>query len=524
MSSIRTHHDCVQCGSSDAATTYDTGWTKCFSCGANYREDGEYMSEGESPVAEGLLPTGKHLALKKRGISLETCQKYDYKVSKYGTDTVQVANYRRNRKVVAQHLRYPDKRFSWLGNTKGIQLFGQHLWQEGGKTLTICEGEIDTLTFAQVRGLKWPVVGLTGATQIQQVKDNIEFVSSFDEVLIYMDMDEPGQALAEQIANLIPPGKARIASLPCKDVNETYLEKGSDGLYSTIWQCKTYSPQEITTATEVFEYEDADRSDYSYPYPSMQENSQGQSFGEIVCIGAGTSVGKSTVLRALAHDLLTKGKTIGYIPLEEKSNRVLNYFLSMDVGCSIFEFESKPIETKNIYFNSRTWKDNLILYTHRGSNAADIMFDRIRYMVIAHGVKYIFLDHISAVFSGMDGDERKQIDKFMYAIQSLAKELNILIFCASHLKDPGQGKPLEEGGKTSINLLRGSRSIGQVFDTVWGVERNCLDEDERGFTKIVSLKQRYSGNTGHCCWLTMGDNHVLTESVKTTLVNDGDEF
>ena len=55
-------------------------------------------------------------------------------VGKHEGSSVQIANYYdKNNNVVAQHLRYPNKDFKWLGNSKNIQLFGQHLWKEGGK-------------------------------------------------------------------------------------------------------------------------------------------------------------------------------------------------------------------------------------------------------------------------------------------------------------------------------------------------------------------------------------------------------
>ena len=75
-------------------------------------------------------------------------------------------------------------------------MYGQHLWGEGGKRLVITEGELDALSVSQAYGNnKWPTVSLnSGATSgIQNIKDNYEFVTSFDEIILMLDMDVQGR-------------------------------------------------------------------------------------------------------------------------------------------------------------------------------------------------------------------------------------------------------------------------------------------------------------------------------------------
>lgn len=499
---VRMHHPCDRCGSSDAATTYSSGWTKCFSCGDNYRQDGEYEMR-EEKRDEGLLSLGEFKPLPSRKLQEKTCAKYGYHVSRYGTRPCQVSDFRRNGKVVAQHLRYPGKEFSWLGRPQNVEMFGQHLWAEGGKSLIICEGEIDTMSWAQVRELRWPVCGITGTGSIKQIKDNIEYICSFDEVYIYTDMDDPGRSLAYEIAELLPPGLARIGNLPRKDVNETLVEDGAKVLYNTLWQAKPYAPEEVVSFRSACTREVQDRSFYTYPIEPMQEKTNGHPVGELVVFGAGTSVGKSSLLRYLAWDCVNQGRTIGYIPLEESSLAVARSFLGMSNNMSYIEAASLSNERVNELLCDCTWPDNIVLYDHKGRAPGDILFSRIRHMRVANECKIIFIDHLSAVFAHFEKDERKQIDKFMYQLHSLCKELGILVFTATHLTDPKKGKSLEEGGTTSMSLSRGSGSIKQVPDTYWGIERDSLSDDKHK-TRIVSHKQRFNpGATGYCCTLTM---------------------
>ena len=94
-----------------------------------------------------LLPITDVQALPRRGITEETCCKFSYGLGEYYGEPVQIANYcDETGKPVAQKVRFKDKSFKFLGDTKAAGLYGQHLWRTGGSKLVITEGEIDCLT------------------------------------------------------------------------------------------------------------------------------------------------------------------------------------------------------------------------------------------------------------------------------------------------------------------------------------------------------------------------------------------
>ena len=165
------HTSCNACGSSDANGVFDDGHTFCFSCNT-YTEGEEPGGEGDdtgpakvrnkgATQQAGLLK-GKPEAIPARGLTHETCKKFGYLVGQHKGQQVQMAVYRdKNGKPVAQKLRTKDKRFTIIGNHKGVALFGSHLWSSG-KKLVITEGEIDAMSVSQVQNNKWPgVVCLT---------------------------------------------------------------------------------------------------------------------------------------------------------------------------------------------------------------------------------------------------------------------------------------------------------------------------------------------------------------------------
>ena len=111
------HEPCTACGSSDARAVYDSGTFHCFSCKDTGRTDGEPIggNRGGQTYMKGETVAGEYNALGKRGISLDTCKKFQYQTGKYKGKPVQIANYFKDGHKTAQHIRYPDKDFGWLG-------------------------------------------------------------------------------------------------------------------------------------------------------------------------------------------------------------------------------------------------------------------------------------------------------------------------------------------------------------------------------------------------------------------------
>ena len=68
---------------------------------------------------QDLLPFGEAQALPRRGITEETCRKYGYTLGDYHGEAVQIATYRDSTgSPVAQKLRFKDKQFKFIGDTK----------------------------------------------------------------------------------------------------------------------------------------------------------------------------------------------------------------------------------------------------------------------------------------------------------------------------------------------------------------------------------------------------------------------
>ena len=497
------HGPCPDCESSDALAEYDDGHTHCYSCGTTTQPDGEIpaaVPPKESQKQKDLLE-GSYQAIKARGLTEESCKKFGYQVGFDAQGPIQIANYRKDGVVVAQKIRGKDKRFRITGDAKALPLYGAHLWSTGRK-LVICEGEIDTISVSQIQNHRWATVGLPNGSSsaVRSVKENWEYLEGFEEIIVMFDMDEPGQKAALAVAEALPAGKARIAHLPAKDANECLLAGQSAAVVNAIFQARQYRPDGIVAATDLrSQVSVADAaSAITYPYDKLNEITKGLRLGELVTVTAGSGIGKSTFIRELSYHLHRLGESVGMMMLEESTKRTLlglvGIHLSKNVTVDRSDVADEVIEEAfdDLFPPGR----QMYLFDHFGSTDLDTILSRITYMAKALDVKWVILDHISILVSGLaTNDERKLIDMVMTKLATLTQELQIGLIVISHLRRPEGDKGHEDGAKVRLGQLRGSHAVAQLSSMCISLQIDPDNPD--GDTRHLHvLKNRFTGETG----------------------------
>lgn len=439
--------------------------------------------------------------LTARQITEETCRLYGVRVGTYKGRKAHFYPYYKDNQVTACKVRDKDKNFSFIGDSSNPPLFGQNLWAKG-KKIVVTEGEIDALSVSQLQGNKWPTVSVPNGAQgaRRSLSKNLEFFDAFDEVILMFDMDEPGQKAAKDCAELFAPGKAKIAQLPLKDPNECLLAGKGAEVISAIWNAKEFRPDGIISGMDLWDEVNKDdvTSKATYPWNSLNLKTSGLRRGELVTITAGSGIGKSAVVREIAHHLLKQGETVGMLMLEENPKRTALGLMGIEIDKPIhLNREGIDAEELRRAFDGTVGSGNLFLYNHFGSSDIDNLVSRVRYLARGCGCSWVVLDHLSIVVSGLgDGDERRLIDNAMTLLRTLVEETGVGLILVSHLKRPEGNRGHEEGATTSLSQLRGSHSIAQLSDIVIGLERNQQDVETANTTTLRVLKNRHSGDTG----------------------------
>lgn len=439
--------------------------------------------------------------LKKRGINEETCKFWSYGTGEYSGQPVQIAQYIKDGNVIAQKLRFPSKDFLILGDTKSLPLYGSHLWRDGGKMVTVVEGEVDALTVSQLFGNKWPVVSVPNGAQgaLKAFQNNLEWLEKFESVVILFDDDEPGRKAARECAMVLTPGKAKIGTIVgFKDANEALQQGEGKRVIDAIWGAKAYRPDGVVLGSDLWDtvlQEDINEST-PYPWTGLNDKLLGIRRGELVVVTSGTGIGKSSVCREMVAHLVRAGKKVGLMMLEESVKRTARNLMGIHLNTPPYFWVDRGIteEQKREAFDATVAK--VVLFDHFGSVDPENLLARMRYMTKALGCEYVFLDHLSIVVSGLgDGDERRLIDNAMTSLRSLVEETQCALFVVSHLRRPDGDRGHEEGATTSLAQLRGSHAIAQLADAVIGLERNQQGENPNELVMRV-LKNRFTGDTG----------------------------
>jgi twinkle protein len=491
------HEACETCGSSDAKSVYTDGHAYCFACETYYPSNDEC-----DPTPQGGRVTllGEARALKTRGLSQKTCQKY--KIYRDG-DYLRHYYYSATGALLGCKVKTKDKQFWYEGDTDG-SFYGQHLFPTTGKRIVITEGELDAAScFECMPG--WPMVSLpSGAASAKKaIKANLELLQGYDDIVLFFDNDEPGRKAAEECAGVLPPGKVRIALLDAyKDASEALQAGDTKAVSRAIYDAKPYRPDGIIEAKSLLELVTTPLppNDYDYGFNGLDKLLHGIRYGELVTITAGSGIGKSSFCRQLATSLLQKGGRVGYLALEESNRRTALGLMSSAAGKPLHIGEHDHEALVKIYDDTLA-KWNLYLFDGFGSFDPDVIYNRIEYMATGLDTRIIFLDHLSILLSGLDGDERRMIDTTMTRLRSLVERTGISLFLVSHLRRSHTDQGHEEGARVSLGQLRGSAAIAQLSDACIALERDQQNRSDDADTTVRVLKNRYSGETGIACKL-----------------------
>ncbi len=492
------HLPCDNCGSSDAASLYTDGHTFCFSCNAYTKGDGDVHTH---KMSTNVQLRGSAERLQKRNISEKVCQQY--RIYKDG-DVLRFYYFDDAGVVKGCKVKTKSKLFTYEGETPGT-LFGQHLFPATGKRVVITEGELDAASCSEAMP-GWPMVSLpSGAAAARKsIQRVIPWLQGYEEIVLFFDNDEAGRKAAEDAASVLPPGKTKISRLESyKDASDALQANDPEAIRRAIWDAKPYRPDGIVDGKSLLDVVTTPNppSDHDYPFSGLQQKLHGIRFGELVTITAGSGIGKSSFCRELATHLLSAGERVGYLALEESNRRTALGLMSAAVGKSLhLGNHDRTALTEAYNYSLAKW--NLFLFDGFGSFDPDVIYNRIEYLACGLDTKVIFLDHLSILMSGLEGDERRMIDVTMTKLRSLVERTGIAMFLVSHLRRTSNDTNHEEGARVTLGQLRGSAAIAQLSDGVIALERNQQADRGGSSTTVRVLKNRYSGEVGVACQLT----------------------
>lgn len=495
---------------------------------------------------------------KDRNVTKATCEKFGIRaaLSQKDGSTVEsyyFPSYNNKGKIVGYKkqdiIKSKDERGHWtaVGSVSiNNKLFGQNVAEGINRkrnNLVITEGEWDCVSVYQalvdnVRGTKYEglepfvvSIPLGTANAVEAILHNEEYVKSHDALTIYFDDDYctpkeikqgivRGHEAREAVANaFVGSGMSLMTVSPddgFKDASD-YLQAGKSNELAKLVQFgkRAYSAEKIVKASEISLetlLEPRPEGIHVNSFPKLMDKIHGFRTHELVLLTSPSNTGKSTVLSMFANAFVDAGEKIGMIYLEETNKETMQRLVAHKLKVNYLKFKDKPLELATIdeireAYDSIVNNDKLIMLGHFGSLPVSELMNKIKHMHLVEGCRFILLDHLSMVISGLETDnERKQLDIVMTELAAFCAANDVCVLAVSHINRSGADQfktPKKDADQpywvhVTKESMRGSSSLEQLSFVILGLEPQVMPDRSRGNVRLTVLKNRPWGYLGVC--------------------------
>lgn len=513
---------------------------------------------------------------KDRGIRKEICEKFGIRaaLSQSDGETVEAyyfPSFNQKGKIVGYMKQDITKSKEEKGHWSAIgavtisnKLFGQNVAEAINRkrnNVVITEGAWDCVSVYQalvdnVKGTKYEglepfvvSIPLGTANAVEALLHNEEYIKSHDALTIFFDDDYctpketkqgivKGHEAREAVANaFVGSGLALMTVSPddgFKDASD-YMQAGKVTELAKLVQFgkRVYSAEKIVKANEVSLeelLEPRPEGVYVNEFPKLMEKIHGFRTRELCLLTAPSGVGKSLVLSKFANAFVDAGEKIGMIYLEETNKETMQRLVASKLKVNYLKFKDKPLECASMEqikaaYDDIVDNDKLVMLGHFGSLPVSELMSKIKHMHLVEGCKFILLDHLSMVISGMETDnERKQLDIVMTELAAFCAANEVCVIAVSHINRSGADQFRPPKGqedqpywvKVTKEMMRSSSSLEQLSFIVLGLEPQIMPDRSRGNVRLTALKNRPWG------YLGVADEFKVDEDTWEVLLADED--
>ena len=509
--------------SKDNMAVYSDGQTHCFACNEHsFVEHNKTTKHPPGPLTNKDYPAhpsvdkdwideyrGEFYALPDRKLRAETLEKYRVKAEKNDKGDVIKHHYpyhnSEGEMVGIKTRMVINKKFFASGDTHNKnQLFGQHLFKPGGKFVTVCEGELDAMACFEMLGSKWPSISVNnGVNCIHNIRANLEWLDSFETVVLCFDNDEAGREAMRSVAPILGPNKCKMLTLAKHKDASDYLVENDGKLFLDEWwnDSKPYTVSGVATIEDMrsalLQYKDTELIPLPDSFGNLNEMMRGGvARGELVSIIAHTSIGKTTILNELIYHFAVNTKEkIGCFMVEDNIDETIRKVVSVHTGENLQLIKPADLNVDVIMDDAVDIGFASKIQLHNdGGGSVDLeeMFSKIRYFIKGVGCTVILVDPLHTAIKNLSNENIEEVmDRFI----KICKETKATVILSTHTRKPDDGS---HPHKICEYDVKGSGAIPQACHTNILFSRDKLAEDEytKNCTRIRVPKLRRTGQTG----------------------------
>lgn len=437
--------------------------------------------------------------LESRGISKETAEKYFITVKESDKNVLVFPFFDEKKQLTTIKYRKTnfnkevDKNKEWFeANCKPI-LFGMYQCEDF-KTLVITEGQIDSLSLAEV-GVKNAVSVPNGANGFSWIPHCWDWVSKFEEIIIFGDCEKGEVTLAEQMRKRFNRTNIKVVRVKdykdCKDANELLQKYGKDAVFSAINNAELVESDKIIRASSV-EAVDVENTPSVSTGLQLLDKAMSGGFrkGELIVVTGKRGDGKSTFVSQLVCNVLNNIETKVFMYSGEMININVKRWVDMQLAGRREIFNS-TIDKMNAWYNDRLFFfDNTAI-----AEDEEIEVLKIAEQAISkYGCNFIVIDNLMTAIDTGSNDVYKMQSMFAKKCASLARRTETVIILVCHPRK-------SNGDEFDNDFISGSADITNAANYVFCYQRSKhINAEQR---RLAVTKNRLTGK------LLTGENGIL---------------
>ena len=405
-----------------------------------------------------------------------------------------------------------------------LKLIGMDKFPPGSsKRLVITEAPEDAVA-CWVALQRWNVAVVSlpnGTGSVMSVKDNLDYVNSFEEVILAFDGDEAGEKAVVKVVEMLP--QVKVVVFPDGvDANDYFMcpELDKSQLPKMIFNADRYKPPFLQESDEdlILEAITPVTVNQGYPWENLNKITYGLFDHTIISIGAAPGVGKSVFVQQIVLHQMQSGCKVALFDLENSQAATLRRLTGFVMGLPLHlpGTEYNAAEALGV---SQTLLETCMIYNSSHFNGKwERIMQGVRWFY-QEGARVFVIDPVSSLVAHVDASEgNKILGQVMMDLQEFAKVYPVKILMVNHLNSPKTGKAHEDGAMPKPSQFTGSKAQWRYSNVMLGLARNMNAEDltERNLLKVGVLKHREAGHlVGDSCYLSYDkDSGRLAEAEK----------
>ena len=429
--------------------------------------------------------------MKSRGISETTCKKYEI-TTKADDDNVLVFPFK-DQDSEMRFIKYRNMTFKkgdpgskeWCEVNCMPILFGMAQCNTKNKTLIITEGQIDSLSVAEVgfdNAVSVPT-GARGTTWIPHCYDWM--LKNFNEIVVFGDYENNMITLSDMIGNRFKRSmNVRVVRKEdyqgCKDANELLNTKGKQAVADAINNAQAILNSRVKDMADV-EYVDLSKKPKVKTLYSKLDDllKGGMMMGQVVLVTGKRGNGKSTFASQLVCSALSQNyNSFMY------SGELPDYWVKSWIDGQIYG--NQNLTNSQIKECESWYRGRLFIYSNEiiNNDETDDLLEALTDTIIKKDIKFAVLDNLmTAIDAGTNEALYRKQSEFVGKLAKIAKAYEMVIVLVAH--------PRKSKAEFDNDEVSGSADITNRVDIVMSYDKDNQRGDDIRVLKVT--KNRISG-------------------------------